>query len=279
VPFLAPEGRYVDVLGARIHVLELGDGAGAPVVVLHGGGPGCSAWADFYQVVDLLPGRRLVLVDLPQYGRSSVPDVREPVFAFHARHVGAVLAALRIGEADFVCQSLGGGVALRLAADAPQVVRRLVATGCQPVPHLTDRPPLVTGPAARARYYGGSGPSVEAMRQLIAAHEWYDTARVPPENVCLRHAQSTRAEDLELARDPRRRGEPEDLTGLLGDVTADVLLLWGAHDPFVPPDYAVTLAGRLACADVLVLGRTSHHPQSERPRDYAAAVRSFLDPC
>jgi pimeloyl-ACP methyl ester carboxylesterase len=277
MPFLAPEGRRVDVLGLELHVLERGEPAAPPLVLLHGGGPGCSSWTDFAPVVELLPGRRLLLVDFPQYGRSSFPHVDEPVFGFHARHVRALLEQLEVDRADFLCQSLGGAVALRLAADAPALVHRIVATGCHPVAPPNGQQPSVTGPAARAAYY--DSPSPEAMRRLIETLEWFDGAAVPDSTVTLRHQQSLRQGDVEAAQEPRRRGIPEDLTERLGEVEADVLLLWGAHDPFTPPPYALHVAGLLPRADVLVLSRTSHHAQAERPRAYAAAVRTFLDPC
>ncbi|MFF0224200.1 alpha/beta fold hydrolase [Streptomyces sp. NPDC004629] len=272
-----PSGRRIGIRGVGLRVTGLGTG-GTPTVLLHGGGPGCSAWTDFAAVAGpLAERRRLILVDLPQYGDSDSPDITGPLFTFHAAHLAGLLDALGIARADFVCQSLGGSVALRLAADRPDRVGRLVVTGSQPIP-LPEPHRYDVSLAARAReeYYGNGGPSPDKMRALMTGLEWYGPAGPAAKTVALRYAHSTTRRALELGTDPARRGTPEDLADALAQVAAPVLLLWGAHDPFCGPDYALTLAQRLSRADVFVLGRTSHHPQEERPADYARAVDAFL---
>ncbi|MDX6741075.1 alpha/beta hydrolase [Actinocorallia sp. A-T 12471] len=269
--------RRVDVGGFGLSVAEAG--AGRPTVLLHGGGPGCTAWTDFRAVVPRLAvGRRLILVDLAQYGASDGPAIEGTPADFHATSLLALLDALGIAEADFVCQSLGGLAALTLAARAPERTRRLVVTGSQPVP----APPgvgsdLGLGLRARAEYYGGDGPSPAKMRALLEALEWHDPARLPDATVALRHAAATTPMALGLLAEPARRGTPGDLTAVLPEVTAPVLLLWGAHDPFAGPDYALSLTARLPRADLAVLGGTAHHPAEERPAAYARAVAAFLD--
>ncbi|WP_411087315.1 alpha/beta fold hydrolase [Streptomyces sp. 061-3] len=273
----APSGRWIEVRGLGLHVIELGT-RGTPTVLLHGGGPGCSAWTDFGAAAGLLAeGRRLILVDLPQYGDSDSPDITEPLFSFHATQLLGLLDALGIGRADFVCQSLGGSVALRLASAHPDRVGRLVVTGSQPIPPSEPNPHDASlASRIRGEYYGNGGPSPDKMRALMTRLEWYDPAGPPPETVALRYAYSTSPRALELGTDHSRRGTPEDLTEGLAQVVAPVLLLWGANDPFCGPDYVLALAERLSRVDVSVLGQTSHHPGEERPAHYARLVDAFL---
>ncbi|GAA2404634.1 alpha/beta fold hydrolase [Actinomadura vinacea] len=261
-----PDGRLV----ARLHVAELG--SGRPTVLLHGGGPGCTAWTDFGPVAARLAAdRRLIFIDLPQYGASEAPDITGPAASFHAAAVLGALDALGVGRADFVCQSLGGSVALALAARHPDRAGRLVVTGSQPVPGPCGvRSDTTLGPRARADYYGGEGPTVEKMRALIADLEWHDPSGLPDRTVQLRYEAS-------LTPAPDQRGVPEDLTADLPNVRSPVLLLWGEHDPFAGPAYAHAVAARLPRADVAVLGRTAHHPAEERPAAYAALAAAHLD--
>ncbi len=272
-----PAGRDVDAAGVRLHVAELG--TGRPTVLLHGGGPGCTAWTDFGPVAARLAARRrLILVDLAQYGASEAPDITGPAVSFHVARVLGVLDALGVGRADFVCQSLGGAVALALAARHPERAGRLVVTGSQPAPPPCGvRSDAALGARARAEYYGGEGPTPEKMRKLIAELEWHDPSGLPEETVRRRYEASTAPAALELAADGARRGVPENLTADLPGVRSPVLLLWGEHDPFAGPAYAHSLAARLPAADVAVLGRTSHHPAEERPAAYAALATAHLD--
>ncbi|MGI5200611.1 alpha/beta fold hydrolase [Spirillospora sp. CA-108201] len=265
-------GTRHTVLGAALRVRTTGEGA--PTVLLHGGGPGCSAWTDFAALVPELPGRRLVLVDLPQYGDSEAPRADRPLFSFHARYVMALLDDLGIRRADFVCQSLGGAVALLIAARRPDRVGRIVLTGSRPAD--LGGAPGASGAEIRAAYYGGEGPTPDKMRDLISDYEWNDPAMIPEKTVAERFRNSVSKTALTLGTDADARGRPEDLGPLLPEVAAPVLLLWGAADPFADAGYAARLAAALPAAALEVLPDTAHHPQEERPRDYARLARDFL---
>lgn len=253
---------------------------GPVTVLLHGGGPGCHAQSDFAALLALRPARRWLWVDLPRYGGSGLSPDGGPQFTGHARVLGALLDRLGLSQVDVLAQSLGGAVALRLAADAPRRVGRIVLIGSQPSPAPGGVTGLRTDPdlgtRVRAGYYGGTGPSLAKMRALIAALEWHDPDAVPDATVRARFAASTTPVALAVATDPATRGAPEDLSGVLARVSAPTLVLWGRHDPFAGPDYAAALADALPRGDLAVLGRTAHHPQAERPDAVAALVDAFL---
>jgi pimeloyl-ACP methyl ester carboxylesterase len=246
-------------------------------VALHGGGPGCHAASDFAAVLDRLPGWRFLLVDLPGYGRSDPPVDLGPAFSAHARVLLGLLDVLGLERVDLLTQSLGGSVALKFAADHPHRTGRIVLIGAQPVPApagTTVDPSL--GALVRERYYGGDGPSTAAMRRLVGELEWHDASGIPESLITARYAASVTATALATATDAGRRGGPQDLTHDLVRVTAPTLVLWGRHDPFAGPDYAVAMTAALPAADLVVLARCAHHPQSERPDDVAALVAAHL---
>jgi pimeloyl-ACP methyl ester carboxylesterase len=266
-----------EIDGMRVHVEWRGPRTGPVTVVLHGGGPGCHSAADFAGVLARLPERRWLLVDLPGYGSSGPPADLGPVFSAHARVLLGLLGLLGLDRVDVLAQSLGGSVALKLAADHPERVRRIVLVGSQPVPApagTTSDPGL--GVRVRQQYYGGGRPTPAAMRRLMADLEWYDAAAVPDELVRARHAASVTPTAVAAATDAGRRGTPEDLTPDLAGVTAPTLVLWGRHDPFAGPDYALAVSSALPAADLVVLSASAHHPQAERPDAVAALVAGHL---
>lgn len=274
-----PEGRYADALGECYHLLEFG--TGRPTVFLHGGGPGCTGWTDFGPVAPLFAAdRRVILVDLLQYGRSSKPSIRESMWDFHARHLVALFDALGLDAPDVVCNSWGGTQAICLAADHPDRVGRLVITGSMPLFRGPTSPLLDRsrrGRIAREEYYGGDGPSLAKMRHLMSRFEWYDEAAVPASTVALRYAQSLEADEIACGQVPANRGEWQDLSGHIGRVQSPVLFMWGMYDAFLTPDYALMLASMVDRGNLYVMDRASHHMQEERPHDYHAAVAAFLD--
>lgn len=275
-----PESRFITAAGATYHYYDLGEGT--PTVFLHGGGPGCTAWSDFGPVASLFAAdRRCILVDLLQYGQSDKSVIEGPMWTYHAEKIAALLDALEIERADFVCNSWGGHQALKLAADQPDRVRAIALTGSMPL----FRGPLSPlpenghrGRSARDRYYGGEGPTKEKMRELITSLEWFDGSRLPDETLEMRYRQSLDPQEMALAAaSDNPRGEWQDLSEELGRIEAPVLMAWGMYDGFLTPDYPLMLASMIKHGQLYVMDQASHHLQEERPHDYYTMVSAFLE--
>src|SRR4051812_4269357 len=122
------EGSYLEALeGVNIHYHDTGEGP--PLVWFHGSGPGASGLSNFAGNLPAFGSFRNLVFDLPRFGRSDVPVIREPSFVYYARQMIAALERLGIERADFVGNSLGGGIAAKIAIDRPDLVGRLVLMG------------------------------------------------------------------------------------------------------------------------------------------------------
>ncbi len=276
----APEGRLVPAGPHDYYVTSLGEGRST--VFLHGGGPGCTGWSDFGPVAQTFAkDRRCEFVDLLQYGRSAKPTITGPMWDYHAGSLVALFDALDIEDADLVCNSWGGTIALDFAANSPTRVHSLVVTGAMPVLHGPNGPLPEDGRRgrnARDLYYGGDGPSWKKMRELMVRLECYDPSRIPDETVSMRYEQSLDPEEMALAAcsdDPR--GDRQDLTAELKAIQCPVLFCWGMYDGFLTPDYPLMLAGIVPRGHLYVMDHASHHLQEERPADFHRIVSSFLD--
>ncbi|MBT4163841.1 MAG: alpha/beta hydrolase [Porticoccaceae bacterium] len=280
IPNPAPEGRYVQAGSNSYYLIEMG--AGDPVFLLHGGGPGCTSWSDFGLVAPMFAeNRRCLMPDLLQYGKSDKSRIEGPMWDHHARSMAELMDALEIERADFVCNSWGGTIALCFVATYPQRARSLTVTGSMPV-FYGPLAPLPEGGRrgrnARDLYYGGQGPSKEKMRALIARLEWYNPDLLPDETVAMRYLQSLDAEEMRLAASSDSpRGDWQDLTEELGKVQCPTLFCWGLQDDFLTPDYPLMLTRMVQRGQLHVLDASSHHLQEERPEHYFHIVRSFLD--
>jgi 2-hydroxy-6-oxonona-2,4-dienedioate hydrolase len=279
---LPPAGEYVDAAGVKYHYAVMG--TGRPAIFLHGGGPGCTAWSDFGPVAPLFARDRCCyLVDIAQYGKSAKCVISGPMWDFHAAKTVALMDALGLDAADFICNSWGGTIALNLAAKYPDRVGSLVVTGSMPV-FRGALAPLPEGGRrgrnARDAYYGGDGPSWRKMRDLMARLEWYDPAAVPANTVTMRYEQSLDPEEMMLAASSDNpRGQWQDLTAELGEIKAPALFAWGMHDAFLTPDYALMLASMVSRGNLYVMDSAAHHLQEERPHDYHSVVSGFLAAC
>ena len=275
----APESRFATAGGVTYHYYDIG--TGPDTIFLHGGGPGCTAWSDFGPVAPLFGNdRRCLLVDILQYGQSEKCLISGPMWDFHAAKMVALMDELGVDEADFICNSWGGTIALNLAARYPDRVRSLVVTGSMPV-FYGPLAPLPErghrGRTARDVYYGGEGPTREKMRTLITRLEWFDADRLPEETLDMRYQQSLDTEERALAAmSDSPRGDWQDLTEQLGLVEAPTLFIWGREDAFLTPDYPMMLARMVKRGNLHVMDHVSHHLQEERPGAYHAVVDGFL---
>jgi haloalkane dehalogenase len=119
--------HYVEVDGLRIHYLDEGPPAAAPVLLLHGE----PSWSYLYR--KMVPplaaaGHRVVALDLVGFGRSDKPVRREDyTYQRHVDWVRGALAALGLADVTLVCQDWGGLIGLRLVAEEPERFARVVA--------------------------------------------------------------------------------------------------------------------------------------------------------
>lgn len=118
----APEPVTLRVDGQNIRYLELGAGAGAPVLFVHGFGGDLNGW--LFNQGAVAEGRRTLAIDLPGHGGStkSLSGFDVP---YLANTLDAFLTELGVGSAHLVGHSLGGAAAAELAVHTPSKVETL----------------------------------------------------------------------------------------------------------------------------------------------------------
>lgn len=121
------QGRFVDVAGARLHVVEIGprDAPGPPVVLIHGATSNLGSMR--VPLGDLLAKtHRVILIDRPGHGWSTRDDLANSLPAAQARMIDEALGKLGVGKAVIVVHSLAGTLGALMALDYPQRVAGLV---------------------------------------------------------------------------------------------------------------------------------------------------------
>lgn len=279
-----PQGRRIVAGdGVGYHVISMGEPTPEtfPAVFLHGGGPGCTSWTDFGPVAPLFArDRRCEFVDLVQYGKTDKPTIVGPRWSWLAASMISLWDTMGLDRVDVICNSWGGTIAIALAAEYPDRVRSLTITGSMPV-FYGPLAPLPEGARrgrrARDAYFGGEGPSLDKMRELMADLEWFDATKIPEATVALRYEQSLDRDEMALAaHSDDLRGEWQDLESHLKGIRCPTLFAWGLYDAFLTPDYPLMLARMVEHGQVFFMDRASHHLQEERPWDYYVMVDAFL---
>ena len=251
-------------------------GAGRPLVLLHGVGANRAVWRRVTPA--LAEDRRVIAPDLPGFGESApVAD------GFELETTAAALAewlAESAGEPfDLVGNSLGGAVAVHLAASRPDLVRRLVLAA--PAGFAPRGWPLrvaagvLTDPAVTVRRVVGApaARSATARRALL----WGAVAE--PQRLSADDARMM----LNASRGSTRIGAAvgavlrADLRSELRRIEAPVGVIWGWRDRIVPISTLRYIRAVRPDVVVATIPRAAHVPQVERPAEFVAAVRRLLD--
>jgi 4,5:9,10-diseco-3-hydroxy-5,9,17-trioxoandrosta-1(10),2-diene-4-oate hydrolase len=249
-------------------------GAGDPVICLHGTGPGASGVSNFAGNIGALAGRyRVIVPDLPRFGRSSKVVITQPRLDYLSGVIRALMDELGLDRAHFVGNSMGGQVALKLAIDTPDRAGRLVLVAPAPLRHSVFTPMPADAVRQIAGYYRGEGPSREKMRLLLTSLV-ANPANVTEELIQQRYDASIDPEVLAVNAGPP--WAVQALDDELERATAPVLLVWGIEDRASPFDQAITMLRRLPDARLHVFARCGHSVQLEYPDEFNRLALGFL---
>ncbi|CAN5275766.1 alpha/beta hydrolase [soil metagenome] len=244
-----PRRSVVSLPPYEIHALDVGAGA-EPLVLLHGLS-GSGRWWN-RNLVGLSRDRRVLVPDIIGFGDTRCPGPI-PSIAELAAILNSWMEHLGVESADVAGHSMGGQIAVHLAAHFPERVRRLV---------LVDSAGLHPAPTPRtlARFAADILPPVR----------WGDPTFLP---IILR--DSLRAGPRSITRSLAHI-LTENVGPLLQHITAPTLVLWGRRDSFVPLEHAREFRARIPDAQLLVLDRAAHNPMVDCPLEFNQAVLRFL---
>ena len=258
-------------------------GAGPVLLLIHGIGGSSRTWQP---VLPLLADRCTVIApDLLGHGASAKPRADYSLGGF-ANGMRDLLAVLGVERATVVGHSLGGGVALQLAYQYPQLCERLVlissgGLGAEVTPLLraTAVPGAGFAIAASVRLPVRL-PLLAAARAAAAVGllDSHDVDELGEVWSGLRDS-STRSAFLRTLRSVvDLRGQSVSSRDRLHLAAAiPMLLVWGSRDPVLPVAHARAVAQELTGCRLEVVPGAGHQPHRCDPRRVAEAVLRFVD--
>ena len=255
-------------------------GGGLPLVMLHGGGPGASAWSNFGRALPhFAASYRTLLVDQPGFGGSDKPKVEGNYYRHAADHVVALLDELGIDRVHLLGNSLGGGTAMRFALSHPDRVGRLVLMGPGGLSlNLFHADP--TEGVQRLMDFGAN-PTREALRAFISTMV-VNQDLVTDELVEERFADATAPGAQDAMRDMGMSfWNPETAEdGMLWReahrLRRHTLLTWGREDRVNPIDGAFAALKLIPKAQLHVFPNCGHWAQIEAAEEFAEVTTVFL---
>lgn len=265
--------RNLTVMGVDTHFHDAGDGP--PLLLLHGSGPGVSAWSNWRAIYDAFSQRYRVIAP-DQIGFNKTQPEGEVSYGrkLWTDHALALMDELGIESYSVIGNSMGGAIALSLAVARPAAVDRIVAMGTMGIGGEI--------PPGLAEVWGYD-PSPESMRRLVELFA-YDQSIVTDDLVQMRYQASAEptVRDAFAAMFPEPRQNGVDDLALseeeLRSIEQPVLLAHGYHDRIVPlRDTSLPLMDLLPDAQLHAFGQSGHWVMIEQSRAFTAAVLAFLE--
>jgi 4,5:9,10-diseco-3-hydroxy-5,9,17-trioxoandrosta-1(10),2-diene-4-oate hydrolase len=267
-----------------LHYHEAGEateiGAGLPLVMLHGGGPGASAWSNFGSALPRFASQfRTLLVDQPGFGASDKPAIEGHFFTFAADKLALLLDELGIEKIHLLGNSLGGGTATRFALKYPKRVGRLILMGPGGVSQNLFAPDPTEGIKALFAFSGE--PTRERLRAFISTMV-VNQALVTDELVEERFAAATAPGAREaMASMGASFWNPDTMEeGMLWreayKIRHHTLLTWGREDRVNPLDGGLLALKTIPKASLHVFPNCGHWAQIEAADEFFSVSSGFL---
>lgn len=266
---------FIKVGGRRWHVQRMG--SGPPLLLLHGTGASVHSWRGLMPL--LAESHDVIAMDLPRHAFTTGHDAYAMSLPAMAREVTGLLATLEVQPAAIIGHSAGAAIAMQLALDnayrGPIVglspaLRPFPGAMAQIFPAVAKA--LFVNPLV-PRIFTGSIDLVGGAERFLwrSTHSRIDREGLACYRTLLKHPGHAGGALAMMAN--------WDLPALrerMSDVRNPVLLVHGANDPAIPPDWARDAASWLPDARLELLPGLGHLAHEEAPGKAAAHIAAFL---
>jgi 3-oxoadipate enol-lactonase len=249
----------------RLHVRTDGPDHGTPLLLCNSLGTDLHLWDP--QIDDWATHRQVIRFDQRGHGRSDAPP-GPYTYNRLTRDAGTVLATIEVGCVDVCGISLGGAIALQLAAHQHDRVGRLVVADT--AARIGDQDSWRTR-AALVRTDGMS-----AVADLVVERFFSPGFRAQQPATVEQTRQTLLTLDPEGYAATCEALATGDLCDDVHRITAPTLVVVGADDEATPPADARALHQRLSTSHLCELDGAGHLANLERPDEFGRAVHDVL---
>ncbi|MCB9255844.1 MAG: alpha/beta hydrolase [Chitinophagales bacterium] len=266
--------HYFEFNGLEYHYTEQGSGEEC-ILMVHGFG---GSHKNFELVSELLSDSfRVICIDLPAFGLSSVPQenvLGEEMFALYRKFIASSLDKLNISSCHLVGNSLGGWISWDLASSQDPRIKSLTllnSAGYGMDRVKSNASSWMTGPFAKFLFKKGVP---YRMTLSNARRVLWDDTKVNEEKVRLNYYMMNKEGTFDWMLNMVASAVIPDTTLLLS-VNCPSLIIWGDQDEVVPAEHAASFERDIPNSAKIIYENCGHVPQIEYPERFVADWKAF----
>ena len=282
----APQARFYQSQGLRLHYADWGNASAPPLLLVHGGLDHSRSWDHVARA--LRPNFHVIAPDLRGHGDSDWARGSSYSLADHVYDLTCLVKSEGLEKVAIVGHSMGGMVSLTFAGAFPEKVSRLVVLdGVTNFPSRKPKPIDVR----IADWAADLDKTVQRKTQR------YASVADGADRMLGRNARLTREQAMHLAThalkadadggyswkfDPYLRARApyrlslEDNIALWSRIACPTLLVAGS-DSFLPDPATAGVFGHFRQAELVKIEGAGHWVQHDKPAEIVAALKSFLE--
>lgn len=258
-------GRFVSFLD---------EGAGAPVVFLHG----IPTWGFLWhrQIPALSKTNRVLVPDLVGFGFSDKRDSFDRSVSSQAKMIDFWMEKIGIRKASIVAHDMGGGVALRLATLFPHRVERLCVMNTICYDSFPIEAMIQFGHPEMRRTISAQTVQTTLKTALRSGFSSSSSASETLDNLLAPYQTEVSKTSLICNASALNTNHTTEITNLLPQINAPTLVLWGEEDKFLPIKFGKRLASDIPGAQFYPIEKASHFVMLDQPDKINEHLTYFL---
>ncbi|HEY4496823.1 MAG TPA: alpha/beta hydrolase [Candidatus Paceibacterota bacterium] len=243
--------------GGNAKFLELG--AGKPLLILHGWNSSLSSWKE--TAISLAEnGNRVIVPDMPGFGSSDAPD-RPWTTDDYTKWVLDLIRELNLKNINLAGHSFGGGLAIKLAVQRPELFEKLVLISTARIRKKKSLHRSIIKVGAKIIKFFSFLPLYEKARSLLY-RKIVGTADYP-------RASGT-------MKDTFKNVIAEDLTPVISLINLPTIIIWGDKDRLTEIGDAHLLNKSIKNSKLEIIPGIGHAPNIEHPKKLAELINKFI---
>ena len=268
--------RTIDVVGARVNYVEMGEGS--PIIFVHGLS---GAWQNWLETLPhFARTHRVIALDLPGFGASPMPPWEISIPSY-GRFVRDFCERVGVDRCSLVGNSMGGFIATEVAITDPERVDELTLVSAAGVTWARARrePAAVIARMGRAATpvllrFHMSGIRRQRLRKGYFQGVFFDPDSIRREMLWENVVPALNSPGY---YDALTTLWGYDIRDRLEEIGVPTLIVWGRNDRVVPVPAAVSYKKRIGeNAELVIFDRCGHVPQIERPVRFNRMLERFL---